>query len=216
MIIGKPKVVVCPACFAEHTQMRLISGNTFGATYFSDGNFIAPMLPQVPPYARCSKCDVFYKITNDNTIYDDERSCGEYDDKRSWDELKAIPNVEKLSVRGMTLAINEGLYNGTKKDTLILRIMLWREMNIKRKYHSDEEEALYTDNCRQILSVIQSENDDGSIITKAEIWRNLGDFDKCREVLSQITDGDKYQKYTIAMKKACDRRDTLTIKIGEN
>jgi len=209
MKIGKPNIIACPACSAGHTQMCLMSGNMFDTTYFSDGNYIASMMPQISPYTRCSKCDVFYKITDDNT------SSG---DNRSWEELDKIPNVEDLSVKGMVLAINEGLYNGTDEDAAILRTMLWREMNIKRKYHSKEEnneEKIYTENCRELLSAIQ-EDGDTKLLTKAELYRNLGEFDECRELLVRITTPEKHTQYITAIKKACDRRDIFTLRIGED
>ena len=48
--------VKCPFCGTKKELMTLVSGNTFGAVYWSDNKRIAPMLPTVSPVQKCSNC----------------------------------------------------------------------------------------------------------------------------------------------------------------
>lgn len=49
----------CPACENPYYESSMISGNTFGATFYTDGRMNAPML-SIPPWAtKCPKCNVF-------------------------------------------------------------------------------------------------------------------------------------------------------------
>ena len=40
--------------------MSLMSGNTFGARYWSDLKMQAPMLPQISPVQKCPHCGKYY------------------------------------------------------------------------------------------------------------------------------------------------------------
>lgn len=60
MLPGNAKVVKCPNCGTEKELMTLLSGNTFGAEYWSDNKRIAPMLPIVSPVQKCPICGKYY------------------------------------------------------------------------------------------------------------------------------------------------------------
>ncbi len=57
---GNPIMVKCPYCGAEKELMTLMSGNTCGAEYWSDGKMIASMLPKISPVQKCPQCDKYY------------------------------------------------------------------------------------------------------------------------------------------------------------
>lgn len=56
MMPGPDEILECPACRAPVAQPTLLSGNTFGATYYTDGYMHAPMLPQLAMLVRCPAC----------------------------------------------------------------------------------------------------------------------------------------------------------------
>jgi len=63
MIPGAEYIYQCPNCNNLLKRGSLISGNTFGATLFSDGKQIAPMLPDFPNLTKCKKCNAIFKIS---------------------------------------------------------------------------------------------------------------------------------------------------------
>ena len=60
MLPGNAEIVKCPYCGTEKELMTLLSGNTFGAEYWSDNKRIAPMLPSVSPVQKCPNCGKYY------------------------------------------------------------------------------------------------------------------------------------------------------------
>lgn len=48
MIPGPDQIIACPHCSALAKHLTLISGNAFGASVWTDGKQILPMLPRQP------------------------------------------------------------------------------------------------------------------------------------------------------------------------
>lgn len=57
MVPGESMIRRCPSCDGSIRQRILMSGNTFGARFWTDGKMDAPMLPSYPPLVRCPHCD---------------------------------------------------------------------------------------------------------------------------------------------------------------
>lgn len=56
---GPIYIYQCPNCDKLMSQWSILSGNTFGATLYSDGKMIAPMLSELPRISKCKKCGFF-------------------------------------------------------------------------------------------------------------------------------------------------------------
>ena len=59
---GEDLLIACPYCGKEHIQETLMSGNTRGARYWTDGKRDAPMLPTMPVLTRCDSCKTFFHV----------------------------------------------------------------------------------------------------------------------------------------------------------
>ena len=64
---GHPQIATCPSCGAEKELLSLMSGNTFGARYWSDNKREAPMLPQVSYVQKCPQCGKYYILSRQKT-----------------------------------------------------------------------------------------------------------------------------------------------------
>lgn len=209
MIPGRPVTVKCPSCSMLQLRRTLLSGNTLGARYYSDGKCDAPMLPEYPYYVKCPVCEAFFKIK--------ESLCR----KSSSDDNSEMPFVSFLSVDELCIAIEKGLYNGNKKDVLPLRILLWRGFNdrvrdggsnlFREKDSGEDDKAIYEDNCRAILSLLAKNKEDENLLVQAEVFRNLGEFDKCKKLLEKIKSPDKFIVYISSISKACGAKSTVTV-----
>ena len=60
MLPANARIVFCPYCGGTKELMSLMSGNTFGARYWSDLKMQAPMLPQISPVQKCPHCGKYY------------------------------------------------------------------------------------------------------------------------------------------------------------
>ena len=68
MEIGPNLYYKCPKCGKTSFNGSLLSGNTSGAKFFSDGKTIAPMLPEFPAIIKCKNCKTFYWLNDENQI----------------------------------------------------------------------------------------------------------------------------------------------------
>ena len=60
---------------------------------------------------------------------------------------------------------------------------------------------------------MEDKTDDESILTSAELWRNLGEFEKCKRLLNEVKKTEEYERYISAIRAACDVESTLTVEI---
>lgn len=56
MMPGETIYRECPSCDGLLIERTLLSGNTIGARYWTDGKMDAPMMPQYPALVRCAHC----------------------------------------------------------------------------------------------------------------------------------------------------------------
>jgi len=142
-----------------------------------------------------------------------------------WDDY---PLVEFLSVDDYIRAIESGLCNSGPKgseefnnDALMLWLMLWMAFNDIFRYPENDPGAIadprYQENCRAILSEIPEDGaNDPDILTLAEIYRNLGEFDECIRLLGKIADKDGFEPCISAFMEQCAARNSKTFQIAES
>ena len=207
MTIGTPEIIKCPSCKMHQQRTTLNSGNTIGARFFSDGKCIAPMLPEFPFMIKCPKCNIFFKITEKVIV------------RKLFDFLnqnRDIPHVKFMTAGELQQAIDTGLYNGDKNDIMHLRLMLWRTSNDsfrdgrKDSFENEDKKAAYEHNCREILSFFENDDDDERLLMRSEMHRNIGEFDKCKDLLLKIKEIETYKKYISFIDKACDEKNIFT------
>lgn len=56
MMPGLDIILECPGCEKPVSQMTLLSGNTFGARYWTDRKIEAPMMLDIPWLVKCPEC----------------------------------------------------------------------------------------------------------------------------------------------------------------
>lgn len=214
MLPGPDLIIKCPSCGMLQCRGSWASGNDIGAEYYSDGLMDAPMLPSFPNVVRCPECCKFFKIIDKiviGRVYGETmEAMGECPD--GWENA---PVVEFLTIDEYRKAIEEGLCNSGrkdgkqwKKDILSLRFALWQACNDGRRYKSE-----YDANCREMLATMAHAHDDGSLLTKAELHRNLGEFEQCTSLLSKVKDQDKYSLTIASIRKACADKNTITVRV---
>ena len=205
MKFGMPELISCPKCEARQWRLTLLSGNTFGAVYYSDGSRHAPKMPDIPFYIHCHDCCVFFKVT-DETIKG----------TASMDSVENIPRTLHLTAEELADALEQGIYNGGTEDIFPLRCMYWRTLNklrLRMKKISADEDAIYLQNCNELLRLFENSGKDEDLLMKAELCRNIADFKSCKDILEKIKNEKKYVKYIASIKTACDEENIFTVKI---
>ena len=214
MTINPPDVITCPSCKTEQLRCSLGSYNTFDALYYSDGTMLSSMYTRYPYFVKCPGCGAFFKI--DSSVITGRT---DFDDTR--------PHVDFLSVEEGLSAIRGGLFGGAaegsaqwENEMTGLRIELWWAFNERLRksnggdlWKSEAEKSDYINNCRELLRLTENAADDEGLLRRAELLRNIGEFDACRETLAHIKDTVEYGAYIGTIKKACDAGNTVTVMV---
>lgn len=75
------------------------------------------------------------------------------------------------------------------------------------------ERRYYNDNCRKLLNLLEYFESDEDFLMCAELRRNIGEYDMCESVLRQISEPEKYRPYILAIRSACEKRISHTVRI---
>jgi len=68
MRLGAPLRVECPYCKAVKELLKLVSGNTFRGTHWSDTKSVYPMLPKNSEVQKCPECGKYYFLEDAKTL----------------------------------------------------------------------------------------------------------------------------------------------------
>ena len=179
MLPGQDLYYECPMCSSLLSNRSLTSGNTFGAEQFSDGKQIAPMLPEFPSISKCSKCNNIFWLNKENEV--------------EVEELDGIEYANFLNIDEYSLAIHNKNYK-SKGEEIFLRKRIWWEFNDRVRagkdlFETDNDDVTWIENTHSLLGLLDSKKIDQRIMI-AELNRNLGNFQKSKEILATITDPD--------------------------
>jgi len=153
----------------------MLSGNTFGAVFYSDGFLAAPMYKNQQLLLKCTNCNSFFWL-NDNKIELD-KSTNQFND---YDY--------NLSINDYIKFLNEN-NNLTDQQELFIRHQIrwlynhdYRNKNIELKLDSFQ-----IDNLNKLLLLYQRLlGKDDFLLNKADILRNLSLFDKAENAILKI------------------------------
>ncbi|MCS7224663.1 MAG: tetratricopeptide repeat protein [Armatimonadetes bacterium] len=213
---GDDQVIACPHCEALAKHFTLISGNTFGARLWTDGKMIAPMLPEPPPFVQCHQCRHFYWLSDARKVglipVMTEGTTGFPDD---W--LNA-PYVQEPSEDAYYQALSEQVAETLDEEKFLRVLALWKRNDSMRDLtgSGSVEMQPLSDQAKQNLETLvslldESHPDEG--LLKAEVLRELGQFDEARQTLQRVS-SDDYQAIVQVLLFLCDQGDTMVREIG--
>lgn len=207
MLPGPAQLYACPHCGNKKSMFSMLSGNTFGATLWSDGRSIYPMHPSISLIQKCDSC-------NSYSLFSEWKECGCEKDNYSGTTGKLSYEETK---EAYTLLVESRCYDSD--DILAISLEYIRSYNDKfnRTEDSPEENDDFilfkraTDQAIKLLG-----NDSDSLITKAEIYRERKEFKSALEVLFSILN-EKNSWVVEPMIYFCNRYDSkpfLLVKDG--
>jgi tetratricopeptide (TPR) repeat protein len=195
MLPGPDRIIQCPYCENQFRQRTLMSGNTFGATFWTDGKREAPMLPDSVIVSFCEECGRYFWVEDAEQIDEVQPDAEEYPDAELLKELtleQYIEAFEKMEIKN-------------DEDILFLLKQIWWKYN--DYYRNDEQEEIKQSIEKRIPGLLEKlmdyldENNDDHLILKGELLRELGRFEKAIEILNKINEPeyDKAKQYIIEL-----------------
>ena len=246
MIDIVPKISFqCPVCENYYYGSTFCSGNTFGATYYTDGSMDSPYLPRESFITQCPKCKTFLDkrflkpMKNQIRLVFDFKERAELMPRPSKSKnpdisFKETPELKKkLETAGhvddhfrsdaaeaafLEEALAKGLYyperapewlkedyNKRKRKSILQD--LWHCYNRDRTICSKEK---YEKLCKQYISFLH-EYDDKERLCLAELYRNIGEFEKSKDLLQGFRSPEKYKDYIDCILKEIEKKNTYTV-----
>ena len=180
MIPGPTIIIACPSCGQYAKKKTLISGNTKDIILWSDGKRIAPYLPEFPSLVVCKKCDRFYWVEDAKEVAEVPRF-SELNNKWKDTEYIEFPTFHQYYKALESIS-----------DEFYIRVSIWRSFNDYFRDKKEDEitaemEQMHNENLIALLKIFD-EKDNNELLMKAEVYRNLGQFDAGRELLKRIND----------------------------
>lgn len=180
MIVGPDHIYKCPSCENLFARGSIISGNTFVSKVYSDGKIISDMMPEFPSITKCHKCNSIFWISKAKEV-----------DVKTIDNSTEYENVKHctfLSVYEYINALEDKMYNSNDEDIFLCLRILWGFNDRVRNGHDlflqDLDSHYWEKNIYRLLYLLDNKED--SLLLKAELHRNLGDFKNCIKSLCSI------------------------------
>ena len=175
MLPGNCILASCPHCGEKKELLQLLSGNTFGAVLWSDAKQVAPMLPRVSDVQKCPACGHYFFLSEAKTEEGDDDSFET--GKLSFDEA-----VEAF-----------GELNGCSDDKLenLSVVVAWAFNDIIREKltPTPEQYAKFKD---IISSTLEHPIFVGNELLRAELYREIGEFEECLNILSEYAPEESF------------------------
>jgi hypothetical protein len=190
MIPGPDQVIACPHCKGLARYHTLLSGNTCGATVWSDGKRIAPMLPQPPQVVKCAHCRECYWLASAEKL----GTFSPWDwgegptTPREWQESKPVEEPTELEYLSAITKLAKD-----REEERSVRLLAWWRRNDSFRQQNEADVVIAraasgeTRNNLLALLPLLDEEDENDCVMKSEVLRELGELDRSRELLKRIS-----------------------------
>ena len=201
MTPGPTLVLKCLSCSTLVAHRTTASGNTFGATFYTDGHRVAPMMPASSYLVRCPGCQAVQRLkdlekvdsySSDLAFLPGSKMDAELKEAKQLaaakqDKYKNLPSYQRAEAKDyFDFASSRA---NDKKEELHLRVLGWRIGNETRRKTGTamDFDMLEVDNLRRLLHLTEGNADFPQILV-AEMYRELGLFHEAHAVLTQLSD----------------------------
>lgn len=212
MQFGPNLIYQCPHCGNYLQKGSLQSGNTFGAKLYSDGKQMAPMLVRFPDIVQCNQCAHYLWLSKLEQVGIVERN-----QEASAEWANAYP-VDFLKRDAYFKVLESGIVEN-EEDELFVRTQLWHSYNDKLRirkrdllFKDEQEEMKWRENCIRLIALLDS-SDVNDTIMIAELYRNLGDFDRCMEIINRI-ENDELDWLKEKFSEACEAKNRWVFELN--
>lgn len=194
MIPGNELILKCPYCQTRKTVMSLISGNSGGIIKWSDGYITMPMYPKNSEIQQCDKCGKYFLIN-------EQVKCG------YASSMSITPSLLKLAQWYGALEQFLKEKQSDREIELLIRLhILWCYNHTDQSEYNKNK---FEENSNRLLALMNRNGEEYRIMS-AEIYRELGYYNKCLDLLH--TDGLNSWGYEIKKAAAKGIADVFILK----
>ncbi len=223
MIPGPTYVYACPDCQFRVSKRSIMSGNSFGATRYSDLRIEAPMLPSYPRITKCVRCDCTFWLDETTKVEGAimPQPVFFYIDV---DHIQEVQDEKKNPAFGDQLAIDPALELDLEsiKDALFMKVQrneedeLYLRYQLLWAYHKQlkdgtltreqlNEDLAHVQNIDALLTLLEEDADgeDGKLF-HAELHRFAGRFERSLTMLAPYLNDPLWDPIVQKMRLRCE------------
>ncbi len=199
MKIGRSQILTCPHCGKTKEIMHLQSGNISERKCWSDTKLEARMRPEASIVQKCPHCGKYYFAHNQEFMRSDDSYSTELGTLTFEESVEALSQLQE-----------EGF---DERDEYYARELLvyayndkyYRNDNGQKAPVSSEDFECFKANVIRLIELLNFERHQLRI---AELYREIGDFSKCEEILESVTDiDDRLAKIKEEIMGRCRQKD---------
>lgn len=209
MLPGPILVYKCSNCENLISKGSLRSGNTFGATIYSDGKMHAPNNPEFPSIIKCSKCKAIFWLNDENFI-GHEVLPGSENIMEEYEGIE-IERSKFLTLKEYAEALKVKAFKTVHEEIYIRQRIWWGFNHRKQKgtsfFKSKSEELFWLANINRLLELFDP-TDVYQRIFIAELNRHLGNFDACMKIIDSLDDDSQWLRYKNYYSEDCKNKNT--------
>ena len=197
----------CPSCGNILATRSLMSGNTFGATFYSDGRCIARMMPDIPNLTKCEQCDTILWLSDLKKLSDSKGKSS----KQMWENAE---NAEHLELEDLWRVLEEAEEANSPlpiEREIFVRQRIWWEYNING-FETIDDMNNWIQNNLSLLEILDT-NETEQRCMAAELNRNLCNFSKCLKLIKELP--EKYNNFKERLREECENGNPLTVVLNE-
>lgn len=202
MLPGPIIIRECPHCKGHFKERTLASGNTFGARYWTDGKMDADMLPESDWLVMCPNC--LEPVWLDKAAEVGEIKRPGKESARDYKDYHLLEFGRTPSEEGALATLRD--ISLTKEEKTYVRFKLWWRWNNARRYQRKKMplKGYEIANLEALLKLLDGA-DINELVTKAEIYRELGRFEEALEIIDGLDKSDVSIGIEFIRQLACDR-----------
>lgn len=226
MMPGPTLIKRCSKCRGRIEEETLISGNTFGAVFWTDGACYADMLPDAPELVKCPFCKALLWLEELEEAGDKgtNRFAGFVPAKDQGVDPDVTRPYKMPNLNDYFRLLKEKIGNDEREA--YLRLRAWRAGNDRRR-RSERGPRKFRKNGKPLaplaypeirnmkeLICILDEQDDDDRLLKAELFRELGFFTQCLNFLARPLE-KQYRASATFIRELALKKDPWVREIAE-
>lgn len=225
LISDQSKILKCPHCGALRYMINVLSGNSMGAVRWSDTKVEAPMMRSSSSVLRCPACKRYHFYSDGEIVGLTE---SHWESRKRWWHWKRRKSSEcwpswdcgTLSYQSLKEAFAQLKPTGDNEREI--RIMLLNGYNdwyggcqgTRQPSEAPAEERSYFEqNARRLIELFSDESPN-SLLMRAELYRELGEFEQAISLLDRISKDSPFFSLAEQMHHYAEQHDCRVFAFG--
>ena len=182
---GPDSILQCPGSKSLVRSKNLASGNNAGRVAWSDGYLFQPFMPRQPIISRCDQGAYFW-VTDAKVLGNlPQDPAKEAKAPKAWREA---PYLKSLSPAEYLEALSQNAAKDAKQEGFLRKMAWWSANDAVRDSKEAKPPSPFASDAAarenlEALARLQNEKEPPGLLTKAEIYRELGHFDEALKLL---------------------------------